>query len=120
MLVKNLPFVQAPVVKPMRIYVAGPYSKGDIAVNVREAIHAGDYISRKGHFPFIPHLTHFWHLVLPHEYEFWLAQDMEWLRVCDAVLRLEGESSGADKEVSEAERLGLSIFRSVFDIPKAV
>ena len=106
------------VVPRMRVYVAGPYSKGDVAVNVREAIYAGNYIADLGHFPFIPHLTHFWHLVQPHEYEFWLDQDMEWLRVCDAILRLQGESSGADKEVAEAERLGLKIFHSVFDIPR--
>jgi hypothetical protein len=28
----------------MRIYIAGPYSKGDIAQNVRNAIYAGSYV----------------------------------------------------------------------------
>jgi hypothetical protein len=102
----------------MKIYIAGPYSKGDTAQNVRDAIYAGNYVAHLGHTVFIPHLTHFWHLVLPNDYEFWMAQDDAWLRVCDAVLRLEGESSGADREVMVAESLGLPIYYSVFDVPK--
>ncbi len=102
----------------MKIYIAGPYSKGDIIANVQIAIHEGDYVSNLGHVPYIPHLTAFWHLVRQHEYQFWLDYDMEWLRVCDALLRLPGESSGADKEVIEAQRLGLIIYHSIFDIPR--
>lgn len=102
----------------MKIYIAGPYSKGDVAENVYQAIHAGEYVANLGHVPFIPHLTHFWHLLIQHPYEFWLAQDMEWLKVCDAVLRFEGESSGADKEVAWAKEHGLIVYYSVFDIPK--
>lgn len=103
----------------MKIYIAGPYTKGDVGQNVRTAIMDGDYVSRLGHFPFIPHLTHFWHLVLPHEYQFWLDQDIEWLKICDAVLRLDGESAGADKEVELAKSLGKPIYYSVFEIPQA-
>jgi len=101
----------------MKIYIAGPYSKGDVAVNVCEAIVAGNYISEIGHFPFIPHLTHFWHMIAPHDYEFWMRQDDEWLTSCDALLRLKGDSVGADREVARAKELGLEIFYSMFDIP---
>lgn len=102
----------------MKIYIAGPYSKGDVGLNVRNAIHAGDYITHFGHVAFIPHLSHFWHLLIPHEYEFWLQQDIEWLKECDALLRLEGESSGADKEVELALELGMPVYYSLFDIPR--
>lgn len=98
---------------PIRVYVAGPYTRGDVAVNVREAIKAGTALLAMGYTPFIPHLTHFWHLVDPHPYETWLAVDLEWLRVCDCVLRLPGESSGADKECAEAERLDLPVFADI-------
>jgi hypothetical protein len=101
----------------MKIYIAGAYSKGDVAQNVRDAIQAGDYVSRFGHFPFIPHLSHFWHMLAPHEYEFWMKQDEVWLRQCDAVLRIDGESAGADKEVEIAKEIGLPIYHSVFEIP---
>lgn len=80
----------------MRIYIAGPYSKGDIAQNVRNAIYAGSYVSTTlGHTVFIPHLLHFWHMLIPQPYEFWIKQDLEWLKVCDAILQLGGESAGA-------------------------
>lgn len=100
-----------------RIYIAGPYTKGDVALNVKDAIHAGDYVARKGWFPFIPHLSHFWHMLAPHEYEFWIKQDLEWLKVCHAILRISGESSGADQEVKIAKEMGIPVYYSVFDVP---
>ena len=101
----------------MKIFISGPYSGGDVAQNVKKAIMEGDYIARLGHVPFIPHLTMFWDLLIHHEYQFWLDQDMEWLKVCDAVLRLPGESPGADKEVAYAEANGMPVYCSVFEIP---
>lgn len=102
----------------MRVYIAGPYTKGDVAVNVRNAIHAGDVAAHFGHTPFVPHLSHFWHMQCPREYEFWMDQDMQWLKLCEAVLRLPGESAGADAEVKWAQENGLKIFYSVFDLPR--
>lgn len=102
----------------MKIYIAGPYTSGDTAKNVRIAIYEGDYVSRLGHIPFIPHLTHFWHFLIPHDYEFWMYQDEQWLLSCDAILRLKGESAGADREVAKAIELGLPVYNSVFDVPK--
>jgi hypothetical protein len=99
----------------VRVYVAGPYTKGDVAVNVANAIDAGTTIAEAGHFPFIPHLTHFWHYRSEHPYEFWIAQDLEWLKVCDAVVRLPGESSGADGEVAVAQKRGTPVFHSLAD-----
>lgn len=103
----------------MRIYVAGPYTKGDVAVNVREAILAGEQLARMGHTPFIPHLTHFWHLVQLHPVEFWYEQDLVWLRQCQALLRMPGESTGADREVYEAQKLGLRLYFTIENIPRA-
>lgn len=92
------------------IYIAGPYSKGDVCLNVREAIWAADRLLDKGFVPYIPHLTHFWHLLSPKEYEIWTALDMEWLIKCDAVLRLLGDSKGADEEVRTAHELNIPVF----------
>jgi len=41
------------------------------------------------------------------------------LTKCDAVLRIEGASKGADQDVEIAKSLGLKIFYSVNDIPAA-
>ena len=96
-----------------KIYVAGPYTKGDVALNVRNAFKAANELSLKGFAPFVPHYTHFWHLLFPHEYEFWLALDKEFIPCCDAILRLPGESSGADKEANYASELGIPIFYDI-------
>lgn len=95
------------------IYIASPYTKGDVAVNVRVNIEAGDRVAKAGYYPFIPLLTHFWHLIFPNDYKFWTAQDMGWLERCDAIIRLPGESSGADAEVEFAKRIGIPVFYSV-------
>ena len=38
----------------MRIYVAGPYTRGDVEGNVEQAIFYGDWITAFGHTVFIP------------------------------------------------------------------
>jgi len=93
-----------------RIYIAGPYSQGDVAMNVRKAYEAADQLANLGFAPFVPHHTHFWHLLFPRPYDDWLKLDLEFLPCCDAVLRLPGPSNGADGEVRKAESLGIPVF----------
>jgi hypothetical protein len=104
--------------RPLYIYVAGPYTKGDVAVNVQQNILAGNAVAKMGHIPFIPLLTHFWHMIEPHTYEFWMEQDRQWLRKCDAILRMPGESKGADEEVSfMTTMLSRPVYYSLEGIP---
>src|SRR5258705_9522024 len=91
-----------PDLRRRRIYVAGPYSLGDPVVNTRRAISIGSALLGRGFVPFVPHLSLFWHLCEPQDYETWLAYDFEWLKACDGLLRLDGESAGADREVALA------------------
>jgi hypothetical protein len=98
------------------IYIAGPHSNGDTIVNVRKAILMAEKLVKEEYTPYIPHLTAFWHLVAPHEYEFWLNYDLNWLSKCDALLRLPGNSSGADKEVEYAKNIGIPVFYSIEEI----
>jgi len=90
----------------MRVYVAGPYTRGDVAENVANAIHVGEVVADCGHIPFIPHLSHFWHMQHQREYEWWMEWAITWLRSCDVVIRLPGESLGADREVRIAKQSG--------------
>jgi hypothetical protein len=46
----------------------------------------------------------------------WLDMDFEIIRRCDAVLRLPGESSGADAEVAHAESLGIPVFYDIAEV----
>ncbi len=101
----------------MIIYVAGPYTTGDVAQNVHSAILCADDIIKKGHTPYIPHLTHFWHLISPKPYQFWLDYDLKFLPKCDSLYRAPGLSKGADKEVSLAQKLGMPIYFNFEDIP---
>jgi len=85
------------------VYIAGPYSTGDVGQNIHNAIKVADRIVEMGGIPFIPHtMTHLWHIVLPHEYEFWIEYDLAWLAKCDVLYRLPGESPGADREMAFA------------------
>lgn len=95
------------------IYVAGPYSHGDTALNVRAAILAGLQICQAGHLSFVPHFFHFAHLVVPMGYEAWMTIDLGMLRRCDAILRLPGYSPGADREVELARTIGMPVFSTV-------
>jgi hypothetical protein len=101
----------------MKIYIAGPYTKPDPVVNTRNAILAGEEIIKLGHIPFVPHLNHLWHMVSPHEEDFWYAYDLVWLRCCHGLLRLPGASKGADIEVDEARMMNIPIYYSLKEIP---
>lgn len=99
-----------------KVYIAGPYTKGDVAVNVRNAFEAADTLATAGFAPFVPHATHFWHMLFPRPYAYWIALDLEFLPACDLLLRLPGESAGADGEVAEAKRLGIPVYHSLLDL----
>ena len=96
------------------VYVAGPYSQGDVALNVRNVILAAEKLANAGMTPYVPHLSHFWHLLCPHELDFWYQFDLDWLIKCDCLVRLPGVSTGADAEVEFAiSRLFIPVFSSV-------
>ena len=99
-----------------KVFVAGPYTKGDVAVNVRNALDVANKLADLGLWPFVPHLTHFWHLVHPRPYEFWCNLDNVFLRGCDVVLRIPGESTGADKETALATSLGIPVVSTVEEV----
>lgn len=101
----------------IKVYVASPYTVGDTAKNVKTQIETADDLFSLGFNVFTPLVaTHFQHMVYPREYDFWLAIDLEWLAVCDCVLRLPGESKGADIEVKKAKELGIQVFNNIVDL----
>jgi hypothetical protein len=95
------------------VYVAAPYSKGDVEENVRVAITAAHTLMDAGYAPYCPHLSHYMHLQRPRDYEDWMALDFVWLTACNALVRLPGESSGADREVEFAKGYGIPVFGGV-------
>ncbi len=99
-----------------RVYVAGPYSSGDPQANTYRAIDVADQVVDLGADPFIPHLSHYREARRSRPYTFWIEEDLRWLRVCDALYRMEGASKGADGEVAEAHRLGIPVFYSLDEL----
>jgi hypothetical protein len=92
-----------------KVYVAGPYTHGNTANNVAEAIRISTKLIDLGYAPFCPHLNHFLHMHKPQPYEKWLEIDIEFLKTCNYLLRLPGISSGADREVEVAEYVGIPV-----------
>lgn len=92
------------------MYVAGPLTQGDPMENALRAMAAGDRCKRAGLAPYVPHLSLFWDEACPDSYENWMLLDFEWLGACDVLLRLPGPSSGADREVALAEKMGITVY----------
>lgn len=78
---------------------------GDPWLNVTNAIHAAEDVWKFGGVPFVPHLHTTWHMIHPKTHEQWLEFDFAWVRACDALYRLRGESPGAELEVALARKL---------------
>ncbi len=121
---------------PLKIYVAGQYTPKDVSMhdaarvahnNTVYAIDMGAMVIDKGHFPYIPHLSHFIHLYsnLSLTYDYYIKADAEWLRCCDAIFYYSrglehkiGESKGADNELKMAIDSGKTVFFSANEIPR--
>ena len=117
--------------KPMLVLIAGPYLSGTdgdpvkIAANRARLESFALPIYQRGHLPMIGE----W-LALPiihaaggrtpgddtfQAYQYPVAQRL--LERCDAVLRIEGDSRGADLDVAKARELGLLIYHSLEALP---
>ncbi|MGN9907739.1 DUF4406 domain-containing protein [Phytohabitans sp. LJ34] len=117
--------------KPMLILIAGPYRSGTgddpdlLAANLRRLEEAAWPIFQAGHVPMIGE----W-VALPvlrgagagsvadpvaEQVLYPTAQRL--LAHCDAVLRLPGESTGADQDVAIARQRGLPVYYDLTEIP---
>jgi hypothetical protein len=97
-------------------YVAGPYSAETpeaVQANVDAAIDAGNRLMDAGVGVVVPHLSHYAHARKERGYEEWMTLDFELLSRCDVLLRLPGDSPGADREVAFAIRECIPVFTVV-------
>jgi len=105
-------------------YIAAPYSAGteeERVKNVETVIDAAVALFQKGHYPYIPHLTHW---VDKHiektgiilEWDDYMEWHKTWLVACDALLYL-NSSKGADLELQSAKDSGKLIFYSLDEVP---
>ena len=99
----------AQLTKNAKVFISSPYTLGDTAANVRRQHDAFRALMELGYAPFAPLLSHYQQIIHPVTYEAWLEWDFTWLRQCDVVLRLPGESKGADAECALAEEEGIPV-----------
>lgn len=110
--------------RAMKIYVAGPYtaaSNSEIQTNINKAIDAAIKVYKKGHFPYLPHLTHWIDLRSKEteqglKWEDYIEMDRAWLESCDGLLFL-SESRGANLELDYAKKMKKMIFYNLDQIP---
>ncbi len=94
-----------------RVYVAGPIAgSGDKVTNLRNAIKAAEMVREAGAIPFVPHLFLQWEMISPQHYEYWMEMDFTWIRQCHALVRIDGESPGADREVALCKELCIPVY----------
>jgi hypothetical protein len=87
---------------------------------LRKAIAVGERLFKAGVHAHVPHLNFLWESQFSHRQEEWLDLDFTTLVRCDYVLRLRGESPGADREEELAGKLGIPVFHSVRDLLQAI
>lgn len=108
--------------KELLVYIAGPLGTVDPWTNAHNAMRYGQRICELGHVAVVPHEHVIWATVCPGQsHQEWLRRDLAVLRRCDCLIRLPGDSPGADREVKEAEELGLPHYfaASLDDVPDA-
>ncbi len=117
--------------KPMLILIAGPYRSGTgdnpekMADNLRHLEAASYPIFQAGHIPMIGEWVALpvWNAAGGHEVGDSLYDQIfhptagRLIEHCDAVLRLEGASSGADNDVRLAKERGIPVYSSIDEIP---
>lgn len=98
------------------VYIASPYTKGDQAENVAAQMKAASELIHWGFAPYWPLCSHFLHMFHPQKYGTWMDIDMGFLRLADILLRIPGESHGADLEISRAIELKIPIYYDVISL----
>ena len=108
--------LQQPYRRRPRVYISGPITKGDRRANFQQAADAHKTLMLAGFAVLNPMLTMRLPgaFVIPHDT--WIANDLPWVAVADAILRLPGRSKGADIECEHALIHGIPVFHELRDL----
>ena len=105
----------------LRVYIAGPLGKPRTerrGQNIRKAVNAGLELIQVGFAPLIPHLTGYADPDDKLGREAWLEVCHAWVKAADALLRIPGDSPGADMEEAWAKEAGVPIFTEIASLVK--
>lgn len=93
-----------------RVYISGPLTLGNRNLNLFQAFEAHRQLIKAGFAPLNPMITMLCPFAPDVEHSEWLDCDLPWVEVCDVVVRLPGESKGADLETAHARLHGIPVF----------
>jgi|AntAceMinimDraft_4_1070372.scaffolds.fasta_scaffold08840_6 hypothetical protein len=100
----------------IKVFVSSPYTKGDMVKNLNDHFKISNKLIDLGFAPFVPLLYHYLEIHQIRDYDVWLDIDLEWLKQSDIMLRLPGESSGAEMEEKIANMSGIPVFYNIEDL----
>ena len=94
------------------VYVSGPMStSGEPGNNLHNAVQAAAKLTYEGFLPYVPHLVWLQHAIAPWvAVATWQQMTLAWVDRSDALLRLHGDSRGADEEVRRAINQHIPVF----------
>lgn len=103
------------------VYISGPLSaEGRWLSNIHDAAQVNALLIDSGFAPICPHLLALGQMINPvaddHDYDTWMSVDCAIVGVCDAVVRMPGESKGGDIEVQYAIDNNIPVFYDIFDL----
>jgi hypothetical protein len=102
------------------VYISGPVTKGNRNWNVYQGFEAQRELTDAGFAPINPIASttypFAWEEGFPHGV--WMEVDLALVARADAVLRLPGDSKGADEECMFADLRGIPVYGSVADLKR--
>lgn len=101
-----------------RVYISGPISKGDRINHFAVSLATYKKVRDLGYAPLNPMLSMMVEFMVPATHSEWLSCDLPWVEVSDIVLRLPGESIGADMEVEHARKFSIPVVYSIEELVK--
>lgn len=116
--------------RDLLVYVAGPITKGGVCLNIGRACATGIALIKAGIGAYVPHLTCYMGYgsedvdsvpvaeLCPGDIpiETWYELSLIHVRRCDALIRLPGESRGADLGEAEMRKLGRPVFHTLDEV----
>lgn len=97
------------------VFISAPYTHPDPIENTKVVCDAWFQLREHGFIPFAPHLSMLLHFHKPMNIQFWYDYDIEVMKRCDIVLRLQGNSIGADNEVKIAKEFGIPVYEMTIE-----
>ena len=110
----------------LTIYISGPISNGGRLpeavqfANARVAMATADELFKLEMAPCVPHLFLYMNEFYPQTWQTYVDAGLSLLSGCDAVLRLPGESRGADIECLRAVDLRIPVYTSMAALKTAL